>query len=191
MALNDIYRVVIEGTVRQQTVLNTLAFQTTQIGTGSEMQALADNVAQVWDVVIQRLAPQLTYSRISVRGITDNTAGLDIPYTSSGGAGSEVGDTTTALVVSLKTGLIGKSYRGRNYLPAVPEGAINGSLIDAVTRSAVETAYANFRPLTDVGGYEFTHVIWSPTLGVMTPVQSAVCDEVPGTIRNRRIGSGS
>lgn len=62
-------------------------------------------------------------SKIEVRGITDPTAGFDYPISIAGAVSGDMLPPQDAAVISWRTGLVGKAYRGRSFLPYQPEAS--------------------------------------------------------------------
>lgn len=98
----------------------------------------------------------------------------------------------TALVVSTKTLYAGRSYRGRNYLPAVPAANLPAGLWDNTTVDAIQTYYDDLVAALGNSGSnaDYMWVVWSEKLQASNGVVDTVVRNVPGVIRRRRVGVG-
>lgn len=118
------------------------------------------------------------------------------PQVAGGVAGNPL-PANAPMVVTHRTPLRGRSYRGRNYVPGIPEGDVTSSgLVSVAREAAILTAFLN---LTDVEVAEgVTHVVVSyrennvvrPT-GVTTPVTAYTSDGIIRNQRRRQFGVGS
>lgn len=106
------------------------------------------------------------------------------------GTGSTAHPFPTSVVFSMSTGLGGRSFRGRNYWPAV--GAlVTGNGRFGTSPSTTEMA-ADFVELletleaTALSGAAIRPAIFSRTLDLVTPVTSVLVGDVPDTQRRRR-----
>lgn len=70
----------------------------------------------------------------------------------AGGAAGETLAGSQALVITHKTGLSGRSFRGRTYLAGLTESQVNGNFITAATETAISAAWAaTFDAWTNAG----------------------------------------
>lgn len=127
--------------------------------------------------------------KLEARGVTDPTAGADLSFVPIVG-GQTSGDTMpfqTGSLVSWKTGLIGRSFRGRTYLPPYTEnGQTAGSLTSAMlTALGVFGVEAVNLPATASYG-EWQLVIWSQVLTVATDVVNGIPSTYTAIQRRRR-----
>lgn len=105
-----------------------------------------------------------------------------LTVTTTGGANV---DASTSIIVSWQTGLVGRSYRGRNYLGPVSTTAGTAqdghhALGSAVT--TVQTAADTLRAVTTNG---VSFVVWSKVVNGSTNVTGAVARSVLGSQRRR------
>jgi hypothetical protein len=98
-----------------------------------------------------------------------------------------------AVVMSYRTTFVGRSFRGRNYLPFI---ASDPQTIDttgaeirlqAAEALALSNQYPVTFPLTDGGGgdHNMQLCVYSPTKGLATPVTSVIVDTKIDTQRRR------
>lgn|SRR5215471_1031873 len=117
----------------------------------------------------------------------DQTPNFVVPITpltvaTTGGANVTAG---TCIVCSWQTGLVGRSFRGRNYLG--PISTTNGTAQDghhanATAVVAFQTAADTLRAVTTNG---VSFVIWSKVVNGSTNVTGAVVQSILGTQRRR------
>lgn len=115
-------------------------------------------------------------------------------------AASEITPPQCAVLMSLRTALKGRSYRGRMYLPGVPESGQNAGTLGASFKTAMDTIPAN---LLAVFGPAGTNGDWrlgiisrylngvKRAVPVITQVTSATIDGTVRTQRRRVVGVGS
>jgi hypothetical protein len=77
----------------------------------------------------------------------------------AGGISEEPVPSNVAGCISIRTGASGRSFRGRNYIPAIPNSLVSLNTISSVFTSDVEGAYAQLR--TNVDAIGWTHVVVS------------------------------
>lgn len=97
----------------------------------------------------------------------------------------------TCLVMSLRSNFVGRSHRGRMYLPYHKAATTTGLI--AIPGDATTAATATAALLTSLHSGTFTPVIMSRTLAATTPVTSVVADERPDVQRRRvnRLSTGT
>lgn len=102
-----------------------------------------------------------------------------------------------ALCVSFRTGLRGRSYRGRNYVCGWTENVVNGNAVTAAAAATVQTAYNQLLNLGGSGQLQWVVVSryadGQPRVtGVATPVLTAVIvDLIVDSQRRRLPGRGA
>jgi len=91
----------------------------------------------------------------------------------------------SALVVTLYTGLVGRSYRGRNFWPGIPVSAMeaNGTLNGSYVSDVQDTFDALIAGIENASGSELA--VNSETLGLSTFVTSCVVRDVVHHQRRR------
>lgn len=78
------------------------------------------------------------------------------PFTNPAGAHADKGlPNNVAFVVSHRTGLRGKSYRGRTYIPGLIEGAVINNTLDAAVALSYVVAFNNMRTALFSDGINF------------------------------------
>jgi len=196
----DCAEVVIQGETASQAAYLTLGMLHPGGIIGTDLQDLADVVA---DWVVNTLLTNL-YAGFSVNSVkaTDlNTVASPIAVSTtglpaSGGVGGASLTNQNCFVMSFKTALRGRSYRGRNYIPGIPPaGLATPTTFSGAEVTAQQAAYAALATQIAVIGWQ--HVILSRfnggsvrTVGVATPVTTYIGRVAIGTQRRRVIGHG-
>jgi len=94
----------------------------------------AENLAQSFqdnalDALMACTSAANTCNLIRVRGVTVPTVGVDHSVSPGvdGGASGQTYALQTAALISWRTGLVGRHYQGRNYIPASTEDNVDGA----------------------------------------------------------------
>ena len=138
-----------------------------------------------------------TFRWDEIRGLTVNTTppladlfntGLPV----AGQSASEEQAHQVALVVSTKTAYAGRSYRGRNYIPAIPEVSVTAGLFDNTVTDAVQVYYDDLVAALGASGAnaDYMWVVWSDKLQAYFGITDTIVRNVPGIVRRRRVGVG-
>jgi hypothetical protein len=102
----------------------------------------------------------------------------------------------TAAVMTLRTALRGRSYRGRIYHCGFTEAQVNGNFIAAAVNTSLVSAYANLLALSDANGAEIARMVVvsryanniKRTVGIHTLVTGISSSGVVETQRRRMPG---
>ena len=139
------------------------------------------------------LAENLRLTQIDFYGITEETVGGSHAVNLTGMVGGDLIPHRSSPVLSKRTGLRGRRFRGRNYLFPVPEPLQAGGVLDADSVRAFNTWGASLLTVTDTTGDEGRLVVHSPgrvtplpRLEANTPVTSATVNAVLGSQRRRQ-----
>jgi len=159
----------LEGVLdRQQTINDLYFFQDGGI-TLPELQNLLANVFDWWNLSIVTL---LSNDFRSVAGhardlstLTGNVADLSTGA-STGGFSGESMSGNVAPCISFRTGLSGRAFRGRNYIPAIPTARVLLNTIDDEWAENVVSAYSLLLPDGSALPAGFTWVVVSRFSGV-------------------------
>lgn len=136
MAVNDIYRAsCIFGAVGADgDLVFTVHYRTTNVTTPISRQAEAQEIADelggnVETVYMPLLPSEITFDKVDVIGITDDTV---IASYGSGAVGTDAGQPVplrSAPVIKLQTGLRGRSFNGRMFLMPPSESQQDGGVL--------------------------------------------------------------
>lgn len=197
MAVNDYYRLIVEYTFNEVDIYrNTLAYQLeVAISGGGEAQALVEDWYNDVQVAFASMLPA-SWAVVGVRsrGLTDPTVGYDGTTRFNGSrAGNALPPNVTG-ILDFKTGFIGRSYQGRNQLPAPVEADQENGILtldwvnDALAYGdALNVVHDAATGLID----RWKHVVWSDKLNTGTPVTAYLARGVTGGQDTRKTGRGS
>lgn len=157
----DCVSISICGTLGGQRVCITLSACKPDLET-SDMEALAEELATWVDVELcSDLSEDITFDTITVTDLSSDTGPVvNWSFESAGGIASPSVPNGTAIVVTFYTEARGRSYRGRNYIPGVPENARTSSTtISGTVATNLAVDYALMAEAMAQQG--FTHVVAS------------------------------
>lgn len=179
-----------------QKVENTLYFETTEPNNAAGLEVLCQEIYG-WAVgsMLPLMAQTVELVEVFGRELSVQN-GYVASWSQSGtNTGAVTGGSVTnntALCISFRTGLAGKSYRGRNYVIGTPKSSVTANVVSAAFRDNVESAY-NRLPAV-VGPYNWVWVVASRyhnnaprTEGVTTPVTRAVITDLVVDSQRRRL----
>ena len=198
MAVNDKYLVTIQYTSGLFTghAFNVLAFNTVkQPETITNQQAVQQLLANMGSLLSARLKPllptQVVISGLRAIGLTDPTFQEDDAVNITGAATGGFVSSRAAVVVSLLTGLRGRSYRGRMFIPTPTDvSAENGRLTaTAATAYAAVVRSLLTENVPNASGFEMGVYSRKLSKDQGTPVVTKITDiavrTVLGSIRGR------
>lgn len=203
MALDDVYQcsVVFTSPLADGDIINVLHYQLTIDTTPSSelgyASAIASEVEELYRLTLMPLvSDQFTLDRVDVFNL--NQPLVEFSF-SSGTVGGSILDTLgprNAIVVSKKTGLRGRSFRGRVYILPPLEQDQNGGDLSTGHEAAIQSFVDDMIILTIPNDNEYQLVVYSPTLS--TPpgdIQSSLVITMTvrkqlGTIRGRKVVRG-
>lgn len=196
MATGDIYQVVVAFTSGASGKGLSFTINGLQNDlTAPTMSAIGDDVKAWWDTGVGGGAAYKSYcpDETSLTEVTlrrmDPLEPLIQSYTTDLPiAGTSAGDPyapSVATLVSIRTPNIGKSYRGRIYLPGVSESFVgtNGT-ISAVDAEDIAEGIAGLFSSFTVD--DLSPCVWSRTLGIGTEWSQVYVDRVLRTQRRRQ-----
>lgn len=138
-----------------------------------------------------------TFRWDEIRGLTVNTTPpmadlYNTGFPLTGTVVTEEPPHQVAVVVSTKTLYAGRSYRGRNYLPALPEASFTAGLVESTTGNALQTYYDDLVAALGNSGSnaDYMWVVWSEKLQAANGIVDTIVRDVPGVVRRRRVGVG-
>lgn len=199
-AVPNVAQVTIQGSIDAQMTINDLYFEASGAIDGPGLTNLATNVGN-W--VTTSLAPLLSsdWTATHVRAIDlSSPTGLsgENNLASPGGVGTESAPNNVAACVSLRTAQRGRSGRGRNFVPGIPNAVITLNTLSPTFIDDLVSAY-----LTLVGAGSFTPgwelvVVSRQTGGALRPTGIAIpvttvtmVTPYVRSMRSREVGHGS
>lgn len=190
MAINDVYKVTLLWNVAGNSGFVSSGFHYRQDGIGAaSITDVGDEHKAWWDAIKEHFPTNCSLDQITLRRIEPlepleqlYTTGLPDAGTSAGGAVT----AQVATLISLRTGNIGRSYRGRAYLPAMSESEYDTSvIIPSATASDIANETENLFAAMNALGTLYQAVVWSPTLSVATDITLVQVDTRGRTQRRR------
>lgn len=215
---SSLIRMSVEGTIYGSQVVNVFHFQHYKnlIVTTPTSQDLADFLNYMdtngRSKYLQPLSHDYTINKYTARTLVEPAIAVElIPLTGTliGTQPSEGEANQVAGIVTWRTAFAGRRYRGRTYLPAMPESEVNAGVLSPAILGWITTWADWWRAVAWVGEDTQSHsanlcvlsdpdgVLPSPTTppGKRIPtfdiVNSFVARYIPGTQRRRRVGVGS
>ena len=192
MSIGDVYRVSIIGAAAGVQIVNT--FHVRQVS--GLTNTVESDVATIFNASCKTpylacLDDSYAMERINVIKVSEGPPeGGDIVSTGAGTLLGEALPFQDAAVLSIRTGVPGRRYRGRMYIGPLTEnyqasGVLSGAYITLLT------AFGNAM----LGAFDtldqFAWVVWSEVGGFSTKVNGVLYRTVTGTVRRRRPGSGA
>lgn len=160
--------------------------------------ALGDLLANLFGALIAvnlmpALSTSITLDRIDFHYVNKPTIGGTAPQAVVGLVVTQLLPLRSAPVIKKITGLRGRSFQGRNYLPPLTEDVQDGGVLSAGIVTGL-IAYAGSLLTIDDGGMinQWQQTIYSatlstpPTIFVDTLVEDIVVNPVLGTVRGRQ-----
>jgi len=165
----NIAQVQVHGTIDGQLTINNTYWQLDG-GTITAIN-LASLVASVSNWAANSLAPLLAedWQTIQVVGLdlsVENGFRVEQGVAANGGVSGEAAPNNVACCISFRTGLRGRSYHGRNYVPAIPNSLIDLNALAPTFLADLSSAYST---MIGLGGFSAG---WQ--WGVLSRVQGGV-----------------
>lgn len=197
----NVAQIRVEGRVDGQLTINDLYFEIS--GGGITVVNLGNLTGLVGNWVTAFLTPLLsenwTCTRVTGLDLTTATGPTaEVAVAAEGEVVAEAVPNNVAACVSFRSGLAGRSFRGRNYVPAIPNNQVNLNTIDPSLVTALCDAYANMIGAgTFAPGWQWgvvsrrTAGALRPT-GIISPIVAAVMTTpYVRSMRSREIGHGA
>jgi len=192
--------VCVNGTLWGQEIQNTLYFEKDTGYILADLLDLAALVRSWWFAeVMPLLSSDYIFREITAQDISVEAGEIAFNTAETGTAGGVVSEAmpgNVAIAVSFRTGLAGRSYRGRNYVGGLPNTAVAGNTITDTFRTAIGAAYEAL--LTVLEDEDFVWGVVSRVteglprpVGVITAIASVlVVDAFVDSQRRRLSGRG-
>lgn len=188
-----------------QTIENTLFYTMASGPTLTDLQALLDAVNETIRGNIMPLLSSTLHLLRVVGQLIDVIDGLTAISTVSlpfaGGSPDEPTPSNVAGCISLRTAHAGRSFRGRNYIPALPNGQVALNTMSEGFLTSLAGGYLALR--TNMSEIGWTHVVVSRfsgftivggrkvptprTVGIATPVTNAIFVDATVDSQRRRL----
>lgn len=193
-------RAELRFSIDNQQIMNTLWFEKGSAWSASDIEAVATQLVAWWDGA---MAPLLTVG-VTLREVyaRDMSEEPSIEATSAAALTGDVAETympnNVALCTSFRTGLTGRSFRGRNYISGMSRAQVTSNVFSGPWAASVTVAYEGLNASIGSVVPGAFHVVASlasegepRTTGVTTPVLSYLnTDLVVDSQRRRLPGRG-
>jgi hypothetical protein len=135
----------LRGTLNGEQVENTLYFHKAEAWSVVTMEAFSAALA-LWyrTAIVGQLSKEYMYRECMAADLTTADGLLTVDDTGAGLVGGNFSDASSnqaAFCVRFSTGRRGRSYRGRNYIPGIPEDAVSGGRISTALANLLTTSY--------------------------------------------------
>lgn len=158
-------------------------------------QMVADWLTNEWAQVASDQASVLSLIVTNV----DQAGSTQVTFTPIGGIPGTVASpalpTGTTVTASWRTGLAGRSFRGRTYHVGLTEGQVVNNALDSGSRTMLQSAYTQLIIDANSAGFPLSvasrvsNGVPRPT-GILTPVLTCLVDEFIDSQRRRLTGRG-
>lgn len=193
-----LFRVTISALTFGQLCQNVLFFQKTDAVVATDMSLLADDIDANWiEQSRNPLASDVNYFQIKVDHFTGSpgaaTFTKNIIKTGGNGFDSSC-PLNVAWVLRLETGLSGRQFRGRVYLPGLRPGYCTSGLVNATGQALWPTRITNLKArYTDTSHTSTFDLVLhhrgnDPT--AIVHINDIVLRTTPGSMRRRMLGVG-
>jgi len=195
-------KVSIEGRLADEPAIITLGFSQAGAWGASEINQLAVDVADAFVTnALPFMASNYVYEQTVATGLRtdpDVTATSDTASGTPGGSLVVAPPNNVTLAISFRTGLTGRSARGRNFWPGLVASTVTDNEVSAVAANQIAGWYeASFLPPGGIS--DWTWVVISrfsggaPRVsGIVTPItQVVIVDTVVDSQRMRLPGRGA
>jgi hypothetical protein len=191
----------LQGVVDNQMTINDLSFEVSGGGiTVVNLTTLAVAVEDWWSLNVANLLSE-NWSTVRVTAVdlsSETGPSVEVASSTPGGVSGEAAPNNVAACVSFRTASRGRSARGRNFVPSIPNSLITLNTLDAGFITDLLNAYSLLPGAgTFLAGWEWV-VVSRFTGGVerVTPVNFPVTSVIMvGTavrsMRSREIGHGA
>ncbi len=190
----------IEGRMDNQLTINDLNwFASGAVDSGSILALLTGLSTWVTDEFAPLLSRDWASTRIRAVDLAVQTGlGIEVAVTATGGVDQEAAPNNVAACVSLRTDQRGRSGRGRNFVPGIPNSLITLNTLDSGFIGSLVSAYALLAGAgTFVGGWQlvvlsrFTGGV-ARANGIGIPVTNVtMVGNSVRSMRSREIGHGA
>lgn len=196
-------RVELRMVYQEQHVMNTLWFDHGNVAPNADDLEVLNDLVYIWwvenmkPITSTSVAIREVYSLVQDGSGVEWTSVPDDPLESQGSDGGELLPNNVVLCVSFRTGLAGRSYRGRNFPPGITRTHQAGNFATPTYTNQLQAAYTAL--ITAVGESAW---VWGvatrysnklPRIeGAMTPITAVVVtDRALDSQRRRLVGRGT
>lgn len=185
-----------------QQIVNTLCFTKTGGFSGSDLLDLATALDLWWEgKIAPEVSQDITLVSVTARDISEESGPVSeffLPGPYPGQVASPALPGNVAWSVGFKTGLAGRSFRGRNYVGGIAESSVVGNTLNVLVAAAILAGYAQINTVISAE-LAAIHVVASRfhanaprVTGVATAVETyGYADLYIDSMRRRLTGRGT
>lgn len=193
--------VAIQATLAGEQCVNTFQFRRDVTWGAVDAEALCNDIASLWETFTETwLYATYVFSGVAYRGLrtASDITGVVAVAPVTGGAGAPSLPNNVAISIARVTGLAGRSFRGRVYIPVT--AAENLATTNTISPTFGTACIALLNAVRDAGDADdWTHVVVSKqtggaprVTGVTTPITNySIRDYVTDSMRRRLPGRGA
>lgn len=162
----------------------------------SDLSLIAATAAQGWfDEILPLLSNSYVATEVFVRDLTIQNGNIATDTTIAGSVGGRVGNGlpgNIAFCVSLRTGVAGRSFRGRMYLVGLDEADVTQNVLSGAVATSLVAGVDNLRGVLASINYflciasRFSNGV-QRTVGVFTPVTNVLAVDNRVDTQRRRL----
>lgn len=172
MAIGEVWRTSIEGTVGPNPVIST--FHSKMLSSADPVPTLgAFWTSQLITLLQAHQSNQYEVTKLAIRRLSVPQIGGDYTtsYPLTGSDSNPISDIRSSLVASLRTATLGRSYRGRMFLGGFPADDLNFGTWSSTLVAAIATIFDDLVAAVGVGGSnaDIQWGVWSRKLGDIPP----------------------
>lgn len=193
MAVNQIYRLAVQSTVNfADDIVNVFHYRQVLSMIGNPAEELANQwVTDVLPSYRNVIPAAIAIQTVQVRPIPPATEFFDLTLpTTLGTLAGETLPLTSAPIITWKSDFIGRSKRGRSYMPPITESHQDTGVLGAGIKTLLNTFAVAAKLLPPGGSEQWQLVIYSRTLDSAVDVTAHIVRDFLATMRSRKQGVG-
>jgi hypothetical protein len=172
MALGEVYKVAAVGAANLNPAVTTWHFK--MLSNADPVLTIGTYLTTAWtNLLAAQQSSDWSWTSLQIRRLSVPQVGGDYVtgYPIVGADGSGISDLRSSVVASLRTATLGRSYRGRQYLPGWGNNRILGGLVYNILVGDLQTIYDDIVAGVGVGGSDpdLLWGVWSAKLGNIPP----------------------
>jgi len=192
----DVMEITVHQTLFTVPVVNVFHVLGEAPFTETQLSTVAASVLSSWGLnIMPVMSEDLKLVSVDTRDLSVEGGGgaveaLGSP--SSGGFGGPSTSGNVAFCLTLRTGRLGRSYRGRKYFAGLPEAHVAANLFDATRAAALVTGFSAVLATLAEGDWQAVVVsrknggVLRPA-GVATPVTAVIARDLKVDTQRRRL----
>lgn len=208
VAIGEVVRLTVRGTMHGSTVMYGHHFRAKPIP-GTFAGLATGYATTIVPLLVAATSAEVTWLAITVASTKvggDETLNYVLPAATIGALTGDALPGQNSMLVSVHTGVRGRRYRGRFYVPGVTEASQTGGRVIAPQLTALNALAAGIQSsFTGSGNVNWELAVYSPVSPppppvkvpklkpdtITTPATGLIADSVIVTQRRRRLGVGA